>query len=467
MARHVVRIAAAAAVPFAALAAPALVAAHTLDTTYTSRLPLAVYLIGAATTVALSFAFVLLRDVRAEPPADSGRRMVPPAVLTTALRVIGLAGWLWVVAQGLAGGESDADVGSLFLWVYGWVGIALVSALFAPVWHWLDPFSTLHDLAALALRTARVEGPAAASYPERLGRWPATIGFLFFVWLELVLHGGLGRPLLFVVLGYTAYTLAMMALFGRDEWRSQGETFTVWFRVLNRLAPFHLADEEGRLRRQGFATGLLEGGWSVPEIVLVGLATGSILFDGISQTVPWFGIFGYPPPPIATLQLLGFLAVIVVAALVVARLVGVNATGAGLLPIAVGYLLAHYLTYLLIDGQRIVIAISDPLQTGADLFGTAFYTPWAGFDPGLVWTVQLASVVGGHMIGAWAGHVVAARDLGPAARDTRTLRLRQVPLAVIMVTLTTITLWSLGQAIVTQAQPAARIPAAIAAAADG
>ena len=49
-----------------ALAAPGAVAAHALNATYTSRLPLAVYLAGAAATVALSFIFVLVRDVRAE-----------------------------------------------------------------------------------------------------------------------------------------------------------------------------------------------------------------------------------------------------------------------------------------------------------------------------------------------------------------------------------------------------------------
>jgi hypothetical protein len=109
----------------------------------------------------------------------------------------------------------------------------------------------------------------------------------------------------------------------------------------------------------------------------------------------------------------------------------------------VGYLVAHYLTYLLIDGQRIVVALSDPLQQGADLFGTAFYQPSGAFlPPGLVWTVQLVAVVAGHMIGAWGGHVAAART------STHDVRLRQLPLAATMVALTTITLWSLGQAIV-------------------
>ena len=136
------------------------------------------------------------------------------------------------------------------------------------------------------------------------------------------------------------------------------------------------------------------------------------------------------------------------AAVAVTRSVGIAATGAGLLPIAFGYLIAHYLTYLLIDGQRIVIAISDPLQDGSDLFGTAFFeASGAWLPPGLVWTIQLAAVVGGHMLGAWAGHVVARLD-APRGIEPRTLTARQVPLAVVMVAMTTLTLWSLGQAIV-------------------
>ena len=146
--------------------------------------------------------------------------------------------------------------------------------------------------------------------------------------------------------------------------------------------------------------------------------------------------------------LAAFLGLIVAAALAVTRFVGIAATGAGLLPIAVGYLIAHYLTYLLIDGQRILIAISDPLQRGWDVFGTAFTVPSGDWlPPGLVWTVQLAAVVGGHMLGAWGGHVVAAVE-APRELAGRPLTLRQVPLAVVMVALTTLTLWSLGQAIV-------------------
>ena len=181
---------------------------------------------------------------------------------------------------------------------------------------------------------------------------------------------------------------------------------------------------------------------------MIALGVGSILFDGLSQTQFWFDRFGVPSLPAETMLLLGFLGIVIAAALAVTRFVGVAATGAGLLPIAVGYLIAHYLTYLLIDGQRIVIAVSDPFQRGWDLFGTAFYqVSGSWLPPGLVWTVQLAAVVGGHMLGAWGGHVVAALE-APRGMSAGALRTRQIPLAVVMVGLTTLTLWSLGQSIV-------------------
>jgi hypothetical protein len=413
-----------------------------------------VYLAGAAATVALSFVFVLVRDVRADRPDTTATGHLPPAPLRLLLRLVGLVGWLWIVAQGIAGGTSAAEVSTLFLWVYGWVGVAAISALAGPIWHWLDPFSTLYDIGAWIVRRAGVPSWQVADYPAKLGRWPAVVGFAVVVWLELVLEAG-PQVLFIVLVGYTALTLAMMAQYGRDTWRSNAEIFTVWFRLLGRLAPYALVDETGRVRRRSFASGLLEPGWSVADVVLIALAVGSILFDGLSQTQIWFEAFGLPALPIQTVLLAAFLGIVVVAALAVTRFVGVAATGAGLLPIAVGYLIAHYLTYLFIDGQRIAIAASDPFQKGWDLIGTAFFVPsGAWLPPGLVWTVQLAAVVGGHMLGAWGGHVVAALD-APAGLEGRPLTLRQVPLAVVMVALTTLTLWSLGQAIVVTPEQAA------------
>jgi len=451
-------LAAAAAVVGAGLAFPGAVAAHALARSFQSRLPLAVYLAGAAAAVALSFAFVLVRDVRARKPSGAGRTWIVPALARRLVRAIGLAGWSWIMVQGLFGGESDAEVSRLFTWVYGWVGVALISALAFPIWTWLDPFATLHDIGARVLRLAGIGGLTAAAYPPRLGRWPAVVGFGAVVWLELVAAGAGSRTLALVIAGYTVFTLAMMSQYGRRTWSAHGEVFAVWFGVLGRLAPIALVQDGSgtRLGWRGFATGLRDADWARSDVVLVCFGTGSILFDGLSQTQIWVDTFGLPSVLPQTLLLGGFLGLVIGSAFLVARLVGIPATGAGLLPISVGYLLAHYFTYLLIEGQRIVIAISDPLQRGDDLFGTAFFEPsGAWLPPALVWGLQLGAVVGGHMIGAWAGHVVAASpipdgDAGGRLVDGGEVRRRQVPLAVLMVALTTLTLWSLGQALFVQ-----------------
>ena len=172
-----------------------------------------------------------------------------------------------------------------------------------------------------------------------------------------------------VLVGYTLLTLALMAQFGRDEWRAQGETFTVWFRTLNRLAPFGVVPaartaedrrrgRPGRRRRDRPSCGVrsrpgssaARGRWRCVALCAVGVA--SIIFDGLSQTVAFASVFGAPGLVPKTLLLLGWLAIVTGAALAVGRLVSSGAIGAGLLPIAVGYLIAHYLTYLLINGQR-------------------------------------------------------------------------------------------------------------------
>jgi hypothetical protein len=439
------------------LAVPGPVLGHQLVGRLESPLPLAVYLAGAAMAVALSFAFVLLRDVRAPAPPEP-RIVRAPRWLVGGVRAIGLVAWLWIVIQTLVGGSSLASVAPLFLWVYGWVGVAILSAFVGPVWRWLDPYSTLFDLGSAAARRLGIAGWAPAAYPARLDAWPAAAGMVFFVGLELVYRG---NAVGVVLIAYTALTLLGMANFGRDAWRSNAETFTVWFGLLNRMAPLGPApgDDPHLLVRRPFGAGLVHGDWSTARLVIVAIGVASILFDGLSQTQVWFDTFGFPALPIATLELLAFLGIVVGVVILVGRFVGLAAVGAGLLPIAMGYLLAHYLTFLLQDGQLLVVALSDPLQLGWDLLGTSFYEPDIGWIPPIaVWTVMLVGVVGGHMVGAWSGHVVASS--ATAGDERRAARLRQIPLAFLMVGLTATTLWSLGQAIVKEPPPAATTSAA-------
>ncbi len=216
------------------------------------------------------------------------------------------------------------------------------------------------------------------------------------------------------------------------------------------------------------ASGLITSSWPLEIVVMVALGTGSIIYDGLSQTTGFFSLFGFPAIPLGTLILGAFLGALVALVLLVARSVGLAAMGAGLLPVAIGYLIAHYLSALVIDGQRIVIAISDPFQQAWDLFGTAFYEPSAGWLPtSALWSLQVGAVVIGHIVGAWAGHAVARSEAAPtrggaAAGTRRRSDIRgQLPLALLMVGLTTLTLWSLGQNLVFEQPVEHQVPAVV------
>jgi hypothetical protein len=451
---------------------PAAASAHTITGRIDSPLPFVAYLLGAAIAVAGSFFIMAASDPgppRVPPP---GRVRTLPRWLRLTLRGVGLLAWLWIMAQSLTGGSSDADVASLFLWVYGWVGLALVSAFLGPVWSWLDPFTTLYDVVAGAGRRLGLHGLEPQPWPQRLGLWAAVAGLTFFIWLELVARVLQGRPLALVLLGYTAITLLAMAQYGRDPWRSRGETFSVWFGVLGRMAPFALigSPEDGQVAYRGYATGLITSRWPREVVVMVALGTGAIIYDGLSQTTGFFGLFGFPSIALGTVILAVFLGVLVSLVMLVARSVGLAAMGAGLLPVALGYLIAHYLSFLLIDGQRIFVAISDPFQQAWDLFGTAFWEPNSAWLPtGALWSLQVGAVVIGHVVGAWAGHAVARSEAparqgggsagGSTGRSRSDVR-AQLPLALLMVGLTTLTLWSLGQNLVFE-QPAEHTTSAV------
>ena len=424
-------------------AAPA--SAHALHGNVDAPLPFVAYLAGAAVAVALSFVFAALGDDRPPPEAPAGRELSVWRPLRWALRLLGLVAWAWVVAQAVAGGSSDAEVGALLLWVFGWVGLALLSALFGPVWAWLDPFSTFYDLAAALLRPIGLRLPGRAPWHRRTHAWPAVVLLTVFVWLELVAKVGDVRTLGLVLVAYTLLTLGGMTWYGKVRWRTHVEVFSVWFGLLGRLAPWGVLGrrKDGTIQRRGFGSALSTEPWDRSMLAVVAVGTGSVIWDGISQPQAWYDLVGQPHVIVETAILLGFLALVVGLVLLVAERAGRAAMGAGLVPVAVGYIVAHYLTYLLTEGQRIVVALSDPLQQGWDLLGTVQFEPREDFiSSSAVWTMQVSAVVIGHVVGAWLGHsaVRRRRAMGETAS--------QWPLAALMIGMTVLALWSLGQNLV-------------------
>ncbi|WP_141575278.1 hypothetical protein [Actinomadura sp. WMMA1423] len=378
------------------------------------------------------------------PPALA--RLLDAPALTAAGRALALAATALVVAVAFAGPPSDTrNLAPWALYVTFWVGLVPASVLLGPVWRRVNPLRTLH---AALCRATRTPPSGRRALPERVGYWPAAAWLTGFVWLELVApHRSDPRLVGALVLAYAACNLALAWWFGRD-WFTRGDGFEAYSSLLARLCPIGRRGD-GALVLRTPLTGIMKGdpepGLTATACVLIG-STG---FDGVTRTTYWRDNVDPSSVPAGTLGLacaVGAVAALYVAALrLSARLTGQDpATRAGparfaatLLPIALGYTVAHYFSFFVLEGQTTAILASDPFGTGLNLLGsTGNRVDYGLAGPTLVAQVQVNAIVLGHIAGTIAAHDLALRGPGRAARG-------QLPIAAVMIALTCAGLFAL------------------------
>ena len=113
-----------------------------------------------------------------------------------------------------------------------------------------------------------------------------------------------------------------------------------------------------------------------------------------------------------------------------------------LVPIAFAYVVAHYFSLFLIEGQFVCSLTSDPFGRGWDLFGTVDFAPnLAIVTPETVWYVQVGALVVGHVCG-----LAVAHDRAVALFENKRDALRsQYPMLGLMVLYTVGGMWLLSQ----------------------
>ncbi|HVQ57553.1 MAG TPA: fenitrothion hydrolase [Solirubrobacterales bacterium] len=341
------------------------------------------------------------------------------------------------VYAGLRGTEApDRNFALTFLLVTTWLGFPFFSALLGDIFRPFNPWRAVGRAAGAAFTAIAGQRPVHIAYPERLGRWPAAIGLLAVVWLEVV-YGASGGVAVgldphaagVATLVYSAYTLAMMALFGVEKWCERGEVFSVYFGMFGRLGCFGVNEGRLALRRPLSAA----TSWAtVPGSVAVVIASiASTSFDGAQEgafknamesVFDWIADAGIGLTTALRLtdtifMLLCFAGVALVYLLGVrgmrtvpgapsfAKLrVGFAHT---LIPIALAYLVAHYFSLFVFQEQaQFTYLLSDPLGTAhTDLFGTAS----GGIDfkvlsANAIWYVQVGALVAGHVLGLTLAH---------------------------------------------------------------
>ncbi len=265
---------------------------------------------------------------------------------------------------------------------------------------------------------------------------------------------------------YTAVTLAGMFVYGTEQWATRGEAFGVYFGLFARLAIFEVRD--GRVGRRPLLGGLPRIDPLAGTVALVAVMIGTVTFDGLSQGSAWkdgigkalFDLFEGPFSPDTATDLAGTVGLLggplLIGVFYRLGISGAQSVGGGmsterlrgafvhsLVPIALVYAMAHYLTSLVFQGQAMTYLVSDPLGEGWNLFGTAS----GSIDYGLLsqtatWYFQVGFVVLGHI----AGLILAHDRALVLYDDTQTAVRSQYWMLSIMVGFTSLALWLLSQA---------------------
>ncbi len=413
-----------------------MVLAHGIGGRQDLPIPLSFLLAGAALAVLISFAAVgvMWRDPRFR--ADRGRPV--PALLQAVadspatrvvLRLAGVLGAVATITAALLGAGGAANPAPWTVYVVFWVGLVPLSLLFGPVWRLLNPLRAVH--AGLALLSG---GRTLARLPSRVGYWPAAFGLLAFTWLELVPPDREeGWALLTWFAVYAITMIVGSTVFGAGFF-DKADPFEVYSALIGRLSPLGRRDDGRLVLRNPFDN--LAGLTSSPGLVaVVCVMLGSTAYDGFSRS-PWWAVQVQSGPlPRTLMGSLGLIALVALVALsyrLCTRTVGPGAPGAlapSLIPIAVGYLIAHYFTLLLFGGQQAVKLWSDPLATQADYLGTRDWViDYQILGDTAQAVIRAGAVVLGHVLG-----VLAAHDKAVELLPKRRALTGQLPLLLLMV----------------------------------
>jgi hypothetical protein len=422
-----------------------LVPLHGIASRHDLPLPFSYVLAGAATALAVSFVVLLLAWRRPRYAHVGGLELPGPTRVVDhrATRVLAqllvLLAYAWAAMALLLGQDLLTNPVFGFVYVWVWVGLIPVSLLLGQFWRATNPLRTVHRLLCAAARTDPDVG--LLRLPRRLGVWPAVLGLFGFAWLELVQPDRTSLPVLRVWALVWFVVLVLGAIVFGQRWIGAADPFEAYARSVAQLSPWRRVGDGLRLVNP--LAGL--AAWRPPPgaVGVVAALLGSTAFDSFTNTSWW----------IQTVQSSDVSALVWGTGGLVAMILLVLATfslaaawmgrygerpardyprrmAGSVVPIVLGYAVAHYLTLLVSEGQRTAIAWSDPLGRGWDVFGSAgMGVNNALFDhPTAIAVVQASAIVLGHVVG-----IVCAHEKAVALLPERSALRGQLPMLVVMI----------------------------------
>jgi hypothetical protein len=388
-------------------------------------------MIGGAWVLTFTFAVVFLAWRTSRFTADAPGRPLPSWLATAidsrlvragvAGAALLLAAWLLLAAFFGPRAASNPFPGAVYVLL--WVGLPLLSLLIGPVWRVLSPTRTIHTM----LNRREVD-----RYPREWGYWPAAVGLFAFTWLELASPDPDSIPVLRVwLLVYIAIMLAGGFITG-PKWFRRADPFDAYSVVASRLSPFRRNSTGVPIAGNPMNT-LLTMPVRPGTLAVLAVLLGSTAFDSFTDFPAWKSFADRDDPAdivAASVVLLGFVAIVAATFWLAAQATGgldharrrelPGKMAHSLIPIVIGYVLAHYASYLVDRGQDTLVALGDPFDHGWNVLWLSNIQPAHAFaaHPGLLAGTKVVCVLGGHIIAVFAAHDRALQLLPRAHQRT-------------------------------------------------
>jgi len=408
-------------------------------------LPFSFVVAGAVLALVISFAILIFAWRTPRFKRVGGRDLprvtavVDSPVVKLIARALVLATYAWAGLAMMAGQDllTNPIFGFVFVWM--WVGLVPISLLLGQFWRATNPLRTIHRGLCAIARVDPEQG--LISLPAGIGVWPAAIGLFGFGWLELVQPDRTTLAVLRVWALAWLVILVLGAIVFGQRWIGAADPFEVYASTIAQMSIFRRVGDQ--LRFVNPLAGL--NAWRAPPgaTAVVAALLGSTAFDSFTNTSWWIQTVQNSALPTVLWGTAGLLTMIII--VFVTFSLGAAWMGrygdrpaweyprlmvGSLLPIVLGYVVAHYATLLIVEGQRVAINFSDPLGRGWNTFGSAeMGVNSAIFNhPTGIAVMQACAIVGGHVFGIICAHEKAVALLPP----DRAVR-GQLPLLLVMI----------------------------------
>ena len=428
---------------------PAALLAHGVGGRQDLPIPFELAVLGAALALVVSFLILGFAWKESRYHGDDSGHPLPDGLTRAAdspwtrwtLRMLGLAMAAYVTLAAVAGPDLATNPTAGVVFVLLWVGLVPASLLLGPVWRLVNPLRSAHLVLCKAIGLDPVKG--VRRLPSWVGLWPAAGWLVAFTWLELVAPDRATTPVIrawFAV--FVGVSLVGAVVFG-SRWFERADPFETYSMVVGRLSWLGRRSDGPLVARRPLEN--LDGLPAHPGLTAVmAVLLGSTMYDSASAS-PWWARWtqesGIGSTAAGTAGLIG---TVVLVYTTFAFAVWCSGLAAGLptrsdvfahsvVPIAVGYVIAHYLTLFVLEGQHTLVLLADPLGTGANWFGLGNVAEnrWLANQPTLVASLQVAAIVIGHVLG-----IISAHDRSVRLFPPRRSLIAQLPLLAVMVAYT-------------------------------